>query len=812
LGKGRLGNFEISISQFSNSKISKLKFMFRNYLKIAWRNLWRNKGFSITNILGLTIGITCTILILLWVQDELNYDKFNTNYDNIYQVMANRDFNNEKFTDPNMVMPLAQSIQAQVPQVKNAVLTTYRAPHVITYGDTKLKQSGYTVSDNFFKVFTVKFIEGSAATAIPDAYSIVLSQTAAKALFGNEEALNKVVKIDNNYNAKVTAIVADMPGNSTLQFDFVNLFNYSGDYEKQAMTNWQNCSWMVYIQTLPGADIQTIEKKINDIKYQHDPIDKNISKYFAFPMRDWHLRSDFKDGKNVGGMIEYVRMFAIIACIILLIACVNFMNFSTARSEKRAKEVGVRKTLGSDRKQLVLQFYFEAMILTLIAFALSLITVLLLLPSFNTLVDKHLLLPFDQPTFWLAALLIIIFTGIIAGSYPALYLSSFNAVKVLKGTFKPGKNATLPRRILVVAQFVISILLISSTIIVYQQIQHIRDRDMGYDPNNLVMIPSSDDISKNYTVIKEKLLKTGMINAVTRTLSPITQIWWKSQGPDYNGKPANQNMIFNGMGADLDFTKTMGIKMLQGNDFSGTPADTGYVLLNKAAITAMGLKNPIGMQMRYNNGVYTVRGVMDDVIMESPFKPVDPLMVYFRPGGTQYVTIRLNNNASPKSVLAAIQNIFTAYNPSEPFEYQFVDAEYGKKFITEDLIRKLSNIFAALAIFICCIGLAGLASFTIEKRIKEIGIRKVLGASVQQLLLLISKEFLRLVLIAFVVAVPLTYWLMNNWLQKYAFRIDISVWMFAAVGCVVLLLTLIVVSLNTIGAAIANPVKSLRAE
>jgi ABC-type antimicrobial peptide transport system permease subunit len=786
--------------------------MLRNYLKLAWRNLWRNKSFSITNILGLTIGITCTILILLWVQNELNYDKFNANYNNIYQVMANRDFNNEKFTDQNMVMPLAQSIQAQIPQVKNAVLTTYSAPHVITYGNTKLKQSGYTVSDNFFKVFTWKFIEGNAATAIPDAYSIVLTQSSARALFGNEDALNKVVKIDNNYSAKVTAVVADVPGNSTLHFDFVNLFNYSGDFEKQAMANWQNCAWMVYIQTLPGADLQAIEKKINDIKYQHDPGDKKISKYFAFPMRDWHLRSDFKDGKNVGGMIEYVRMFAIIACIILLIACVNFMNFSTARSEKRAKEVGVRKTLGSDRKQLVLQFYFEAMTLTLIAFALSLVAVFLLLPSFNTLVDKHLSLPFTQPTFWLAALLIIIFTGIVAGSYPALYLSSFNAVKVLKGTFKPGRNAALPRRILVVAQFVISILLISSTIIVYQQIQHIRDRDMGYNPNNLIMIPSSDDISKNYTVIKQELLKTGMINSVTRTLSPITQIWWKSPGPDYNGKPATQSMIFNGMTADLDFTKTMGIKMLEGNDFSGTPADTGYVLLNKAAVTAMGLKNPLGMQMRYNNSNYTVRGVMNDVIMESPFKPVDPLMVYFRPGGTAYVSIRLNNNTQPKNALASIQNIFTTYNPAEPFEYQFADAEYGKKFITEELIRKLTNIFAGLAIFICCIGLAGLASFTIEKRIKEIGIRKVLGASVQQLLLLISKEFLRLVLIAFLIAVPFTYWLMNNWLQKYAFRINISVWMFAAVGCVVLLLTLIVVSLNTISAAIANPVKNLRTE
>lgn len=786
--------------------------MFNNYLKIAWRNLRRNKSFSFINIIGLTIGITCTILILLWVQDELNYDKQQANYNSIYKIIANRDFNNQVFTDENMVLPLAQSIKTEIPQVKHATVTTHQQSHVIKYGDTRIKQNSYTVSEDFFKMFSFKFIKGRATAAIPNAYSIVLTQSAAKALFGNADPINKVVNIDNAYDAKITAVIEDLPGNSTFQFDYIDAFNYNNEDTKRSMEEWRNSSWSVFIQTQPGANVAAIEKKINDIKYAHSPDDKKVSTYFAFPMRNWHLRSDFKDGKNVGGMIEYVRMFAIIACIILLIACVNFMNFSTARSEKRAKEVGVRKTLGSGKKQLILQFYFEAMILTFIAFIFSVITVLALLPSFNVLVDKHLAIPFTQPVFWLGAIAIILFTGVIAGSYPALYLSSFNPVKVLKGTFRPGKTATLPRHALVVSQFVISIALISSTIVVYQQVQHLKNRDMGYDPNNLIMIPSSPDIQKNYAVIKQELLQTGMVNAVTRTLSPITNIWWKSPGPDYNGKPADQNIIFAGLNTDADFSKTMGIKILQGKDFSGLPVDSANMLLNKAAVEAMGLKNPVGMQMRYGPRAYTIIGVTDNVVMESPFKPVDPMMIYFQPGDTYNLSIRLKNNVQPQNAIVSIQKIFTTYNPAEPFEYQFADAEYGKKFITEDLISKLTNIFAGLAIFICCIGLAGLASFTIEKRIKEIGIRKVLGASVQQLLMLISKEFLKLVLIAFVIAVPFAWWFMHSWLQQYAFRININMWMFAAVGCIVLLLTLVVVSLNTIRAAIISPVKSLRTE
>ena len=786
--------------------------MIKNYFKIAWRNLFRNIGFSITNILGLAIGMICTILILLWVQDELGYNKFHADYDHIYKVMANRDFNNQIFTDENMVLPLAKAIETGSPQVKNAVVTTHIQPFIIAHRETRLKQMGYIVSEHFFDMFSWRFIKGNAATALNDPSSIILTESAAKALFGTDDPLDKTVKINNSREAKVVAILADPPNNSTLLFDCIMPFNYSEEDVKQSMTQWQNSSWNVFVQTFPGANIGLIEKSINEIKQQHDPGDKKISTYFTFPMSKWRLYADFKDGKNVGGMIEYVRLFTIIAFIILLIACVNFMNLSTSRSEKRAKEIGVRKTLGSNKRQIITQFFFESIILALIAFVFSIIAAFLLMPAFNILVSKQLFLDLTQPNFWLGSFIIILLTGIIAGSYPALYLSSFNPVKVLKGAFIQGKSAAIPRRVLVVAQFSISILLISATIIVYKQIDHIKNRDMGYNPNNLVCLSASPDVNKNFEVIKQELLKTGMISAVTRTMAPITEIWWKSPAPDWDGKPLNANIIMTGVTTDVDFSKTMGIKLLQGKDFSGTPSDSSAMLLNNAAVKAMGLKNPIGTQMTYGRKGYTVIGVLDNVIMESPFKAVDPMMLYFNPANSNSVSIRVSQSAGLQKALQSIEIVFRKYDPSVPFEFQFVDQEFNKKFVNEELISRIANIFAGLAIFICCMGLAGLASFTIEKRFREISIRKVLGATVEQLLILISKEFLKLVLIAFIISVPLTWLIMNNWLQKYDFRIEINIWIFVAVGVLIMLLTMIVVNLNTIRAATANPVKSLRTE
>lgn len=782
--------------------------MFKNYFKIAWRNLMRNRGFSFTNLLGLTIGITCTILILLWVQNELSWDKFQPNYNTTYQVLANRNFNGQTTTDGALMLPLAKNIETQFPQVKNAAFTTYGSEgHVLTYGDRKLKQNALRVSEHYFNIFPWHFVKGNAAHAMTTPDALVLTQSAAKALFGNEEAMGKAVKLDNNFDVKVTGVIEDVPEASTMQFDFITPYNY----DPKAAEDWVNCYTNLFIQTQDNANEAALGKGFTDMVKKHDP---NVNgQFFLHPMSKWRLYSNFKDGKNVGGQIEYVKLFTIIAIIILLIACVNFMNLSTARSEKRAKEVGIRKTLGSAKAQLMLQFFTESMILTFAAFILSIGAVYILLPVFNNMVGKHLSLHLNEASFWITALAILLFTGILAGSYPAIYLSSFNPVKVLKGTFLPGKKAAMPRRVLVVLQFITSILLISSTLVIYQQIQHVKNREIGYNPNNLIMIPaSSPDVDKNYNVIKQELLKTGLVKSVTGSSAPVTAIYNYSPAPDYAGKPANSNMIVAALGATEDYAKTMGVKMVEGSDFKGLPADSGYMILNEAAVKTMGLKNPIGMKMTFFGRDFTLSGIAANVVMADPYKPVDPLMILYRPVGINFVSIRLNNGVQPQQALKAIEDIFKTYNPAFPFEYQFADQEFGKKFLTEDLIGKISFVFATLAIFICCLGLAGLASFTIEKRFREIGVRKVLGASVQQLLLLISKEFLKLVSIAFLIAVPITWWAMTNWLQHYDYRITLSIWLFAAVGVLVLLLTLIIVSLNTFKAAIANPVKSLRTE
>ena len=786
--------------------------MLKNYFKIAWRNLFRHKGFATTNLLGLAIGMTCSILIFLWVHDELSFDKFHQNYNSTYQIIANRDFKNQVFTDRNMVFPLGPALEKGYPQIKTAVeMTNNSQERVLEYGNTRLKKQGYTVSGHFFDLFTWKFIKGNPASAITDPSSIVLTESAAKAYFGNDDAINKVMKIDNNKSVKVSAIVADPPGNSTFSFDFIQPFNYSDTVLKAQMNEWYNSSWNVFIQASPGASQASIEKIINDLKREHASHDK-ISTYFIFPMSKWRLYNDFKDGRNIGGMIEYVRLFTAIAIIILLIACINFMNLSTARSEKRAKEVGIRKTLGSDKQQLMWQFLFESIILTLISFVIALAAVFLLLPAFNLLVGKHLVLRLSDPVFWTGLLIIIVFTGFVAGSYPAFYLSSFNPVKVLKGTFIAGKKAILPRRVLVVSQFVISILLISATIIVYRQLEFIKNRELGYNPDNLISLPATDDLNKKFSALKNDLLSTGLFDATTRTMSPITEIWWRSPSPDWEGKPAGMNIIFSGQVADVDYVRTMGVKMLDGHSFTGTPADSGNMMLNKAAVEAMHLAHPVGALLRYGPRKYTVIGVTDNVVMETPYKPVDPQMIYYQPDNLNVISVRLKKGVSPQDGLAAMRTLVRKYDPAAFFDYHFVNQEFEKKFLSEELISKITNIFAGLAIFICCLGLAGLASFTMERRVREFGIRKVLGASVTQLLGLISQEFLRLVLIAFLIAVPLTWWAMSSWLEKYTFRVTISPWTFVTVGLLLLALTLFVVGLNTIRSAMRNPVKSLRSE
>jgi putative ABC transport system permease protein len=784
--------------------------MFKSYLKIAWRNIWRNKAFSITNLSGLTIGMTCTMLILLWVQDELNWDQFHPDHQNIYQLMVNRNFNGEVNTDKSVPFPLAGELKSNFPQVKNATTDNYGSDVILKYNETIIKRRALNVSQEYNEVFQWKVVKGSAGRALANPEDIILTASTARALFGDADPLGKVVRIDNHSDHTVSAVVEDVPSNSSIQFNALLPFNPSSDFVKQASTDWVNCFSETSIRLQPGTDVVALNKQISDLANRRG--EKKDFVYFLHPMDKWRLYSDFKNGINTGGMISYVKLFTIIAIIILLIACVNFMNLSTAKSEKRAKEVGIRKTLGSERKQLLLQFYSESMIFSFIAFLLSVGAVYLLLPLFNSMINKQLHLNILDPLFLLLAFILIAVTGLVAGSYPALYLSSFNPVKVLKGTFLAGKNASIPRKVLVVLQFSISVLLISSTILVYQQIQHVKGRDLGYNPNNLISIPSSDDANRNAEVIRNELIQTGLISAVTRTSSPVTDIWNYTPAPNWKGKPQNADLIMSAMRSDIDFGKTVGARMIQGRDFMNTPGDSSVMLLNKEAVSIMQLKDPVGMEMQYGNRKYTVVGITDNIVMTSPYAPVKPMMVLLERRGSAFFLVRLKDGVQPQQALTHIETIFKKYNPQYPFDFSFVDQQFNQKFVTEDLIGKLTNLFAGLAIFICCLGLSGLTAFTIEKRFKEIGIRKVLGASIRQLLFLISKEFLYLVLLAALISIPVTWWLLHNWLEGYEYRVTISVWLFAGSCAGVLLLTMLIVWLNSLRAALANPVNSLRSE
>ncbi|HUC79275.1 MAG TPA: ABC transporter permease, partial [Flavisolibacter sp.] len=708
--------------------------MFQTYLKIAWRNIRKNKSFSAINLLGLTIGMTCTMLILLWVADEWQWDRFHPNHENIYHVRVNRNFNGEVTTDITTPFPLAAALKANFPEVKNAITDNVGGEQVLKFNQTIIKQRGVTVSDDYFRLFQWKFEKGSAATALSKPDNIVLTAATAKALFGNDDPIGKVVKLDNNQLRTVSGVLQDPPTNSTFQFRFLTPYNPSDNQVQRASSDWINCYTQAFVEVQPGTDIAALNKKISG--FLNKKTDGTDFDYFLHPMDKWRLYSDFRNGINVGGMISYVKLFTIIAIIILLIACVNFMNLSTAKSEKRAKEVGIRKTLGSERKQLMLQFYSESLIFSLASFLLSVLAVFVLLPFFNGIMDKELRLNLADPRFLLIGFCMVMFTGFVAGSYPALYLSSFNPIKVLKGTFLPGRAAAVPRKVLVVLQFGISVLLISSTILIYQQVQHVKNRDLGYNPANLISIPSSADANRNAEVIKNELLQTNLVASITRTSSPVTELWNFTPAPDWQGKPSDASIIMSAMRSDAAFATTIGTKLVQGRDFTTQPVDSNAMLLNKAAVEVMQLKDPIGMQMRYGNRSYNVIGVTENVVMGSPYTPVQPMMVMYGGRGGAFFMVRLRDGVKPQEALPKFEAIFKAHNPEYPFEYSFVDEQFGRKFVTEDMIGKLSRIFAGLAIFICCLGLSGLASFTIEKRFKEMGIRKVLGASVQQLLYL----------------------------------------------------------------------------
>ncbi|MDR3695239.1 ABC transporter permease [Mucilaginibacter sp.] len=797
--------------------------MIKNYLKIAWRNLLKNKGQSLINITGLSVGMAVAILIGLWIYDELSYDKYFQNYSSIVQVMQHQTINGDVGTQRNMPIPLGYKLRQDYRGDFKYVVLSRTEGHVISYGDKKLSQQGNFMQAGAANLLTLKMIRGSRA-GLTDPSSILLSSSLAKALFNEADPVNQVLKIDDKFSVKVTGVYEDFPHNTTFRdINFISpwdLYMTTQPFLKQfAEHEWGNNSWDIYAQLQPGVDMENVSAKIKNVKLealkvQGDALSISFKPVlFLQPMNRWHLYSEFKNGINTGGEIEFVWMFGIIGTFVLLLACINFMNLSTARSEKRAREVGIRKTMGSLRSQLIAQFFGESILVVSLAFLCSLVIVQLILPWFNTVADKHMTILWANPLFWIFGLLFSLVTGVIAGSYPAFYLSSFQPVKVLKGTFKAGRFAALPRKVLVVLQFTVSVTLIIGTIVVFRQVQYTQDRPVGYSRTGLVQVPlKTPEIHKQFNAVRNGLLRSGAVIEVAESGSPVTDIWSDNSDITWRGKPPGLQCNFGIVPVSPEFGKTVGWKLVAGRDLSRSyPSDSSALLLNEAAVKFTGLKNPVGETIKWYKKMKVI-GVVKDMVMESPYDPVNPTMFYLMPFAGNYANIRLNPKMSSGEAIKKIELIFRQYDPANPFDYQFTDKAYARKFADEERIGKLAGFFTILAIFISCMGLFGMASFTAEQRTKEIGIRKVLGASVISLWRLLSADFVLLVVISMFIAIPTAIYFMNGWLLKYKYRTTLSWWIFAGTVAGAIIITLLTVSYQSIKAALANPVKSLKSE
>lgn len=787
------------------------RIMISNYLTIAYRNLFRNKVFSAINILGLAVGLTCGILILLWVQDELSWDRFHKNIDRIYRVYMNRPGDNGTFTQT--VVPLALWDElSNTPGVRYATPTNTGAEVTLAYEDLRLSKSFYYAGPDFLKMYDFPLIEGSPEGQLDDASSIVLTRSTAEALFGRQSALGRVIRMDNRADLTVSGVIQDPPGNSTLQFQCIIPFKVIISLEpryKEALTSWGNSSFFMYVALEDNADVSALEARIKDTIRKHDSESK--AELMLFPLKHSRLYSEFENGKSVGGAIAYVRIFTIIAVLILALACINFTNLATARSEKRAKEVGIRKTVGSTRKQLVFQFLSETLMITFISFGITIVMVEGLLPFYNRLIGKSLAVDYSSPIIWGIAVAFILITGIASGSYPAFFLSSFKPVAVLKGRLTLGMRGNLHRKIMVTSQFFFSIGLVISTIVIYSQLQHVKNREAGYDKNNLLMVPTTGDIQKNYDAIKRDLLDRSLATSVSVSSSPITSIQSWSM-PEWQGQREDQKGYFGIVSIGHDYTRTLGAEMVLGRDFSEAFNDSATVLLNEAAVRFMELEEPVGATIHLYDIDYTVAGVIKDVLMDSPYDPAHRTLFLYIPGWTSDVLIRLPQTGNIRDVIGSIGEVFKEHNPAFPFTYSFADQEFNKKFATEELIGNLANAFAILAIFISCLGLFGLSAFAAEQRTKEVGIRKVMGASATSILALFSKDFSKLVMVAFLIAAPVAWWLMSQWLQGYSYRVEIAWWMILGGGLFPLVLTWIIVGTQALRAASVNPSESLRME
>jgi len=792
--------------------------MITNFFKVAYRNLLRNKGFSAINITGLAIGMAAAILILLWIQDELGYESFHKNKDRIYEVW-NRVPVEGKISCWNSVSaPMARTLEKDLPEVERAVRVDFNYKVLLSVGDKKLIRSGSVVDTGFLQMFSFPLLKGNPSTALNDPHSVLITEKMANSLFGNEDAMGKIIRIENKDNFTVTGIVKDLPGNTRFDFEYLLPWSYIKYREGQDL-GWNDNSTSTYIMLKPNASYCAVASKIKTQKQKYSDEAKTMKwELFIYPMHRWRLYSSFTNGvEDNGGRSTFVKLFGIIAGFILLIACINFMNLSTARSEKRAREVGIRKVVGAQKTSLISQFIGESVFIALLSGVAAIVIVQISLPGFNQLTEKQLFIDFGNFYTWIAFTGFILFTGLLAGSYPAFFLSSFQPVKVLKGTFKKANALVTPRKVLVVLQFTFATILIICTIIIKQQMDYARERATGYNKDNLVYHFMTGDIPKNYALIKNELLSSGVAKSITKTNSPLTERWSNGWGQSWEGKNPNDNTSFDRYLADEGLGTTAGLQFVQGRDFDlkQFPTDSTGLIINESSLKIMKFKDPVGKIVGDLGINWHIVGVIKDFILTSPYEPTRPILICGAKSSFMsfnVMQIKLNGNNPTAKNLQMAEAIFKKYNPEYPFEYKFVDEAYARKFDNEQRQGILAALFGGLTIFISCLGLFGLATYMAENRIKEIGVRKVLGASVAGITTLLSKDFVKLVIISFVIAAPLSYWGMYKWLQDYEYRVGIHWWVFAFACFLSVAIAIITVSYQAIKAALANPAKSLRTE
>lgn len=798
--------------------------MITSYFKIGWRNLIRSKGYSSINVGGLAVGMAIAILIGLWIHDELSFNKSLKNYGRIAQVMQHNTVNGTIETRAAVPVPLATELRETYgDDFKHILLSSWTEGHTLSVGDKKFWRTGNYIEPGVSDMLALKIVQGTA-DGLRDPYSLMINTSLAHAFFGREPALGKIVLIDNSIAVKITGVYEDLPRNSQFSnLDYLAPWQLNvaiRDWVKNSENNWSNNSFQIFIQLADHADIGTVSAKIRNAKLasQNKDIASTAPIIFLQPMSRWHLYSEFKNGVNTGGGIQFVWLFGMVGVFVLLLACINFMNLSTARSEKRAKEVGIRKAIGSVQGQLISQFLAESLLVVFLALVLSLALVTLMLPAFNELADKNISILWLNPTFWLVSIGFSVLTGLLAGSYPALYLSSFQPVKVLKGTFRAGRFASIPRKFLVVVQFTVSIALVIGTIVVFLQIQHAKNRPIGYSRNGLLSIQMmTSDIHNHFEAVREEFMKSGAVVEIAESESPLTAVWNNNGDFEWPGKDPAQIADFAVIGVTPEFGKTVGWNFIDGRDFSRATSDSMAMVLNEAAVKFMGLKNPIGEIITEPAGdgtflKYKIIGVIKDMIMDSPYEPAKQTLFYLSTAPGNFLNIKINPEVSATEAVDKIGAIFQKYDPASLFDYKFADDAFARKFASESRIGKLATFFSSLAIFISCLGLFGLASFVAEQRTKEIGIRKVMGASVSSLWQMLSREFVVLVICSCFIAIPPSWYFMHRWLLQYAYRMEIPWWIFLATGMGALTITLLTVSFQAVKAALLNPVKSLRSE